>query len=97
MAEQYENMIKTEQREHKEALDLVDEYKRKYKARMEMMKRAETKADKNRLRRLAIYAREQGDHFSALAKIHAAEIKNLKALKNRKPRKRASNKIKKRS
>jgi hypothetical protein len=89
MTESYDSMIKTEQREHKEALDLVDEYKRKYKARMEMMKKAETKADKNRLRRLAIYAREQGDHFAALAKIHAAEIKNLKALKNRKPRKRA--------
>jgi hypothetical protein len=81
-------MIKTEHREHKESLDLVDEYKKMYKARIELMKQAETKADKNRLRRLAVYAREQGNHFAALAKIHAAEIKNLKALKNRKPRKR---------
>lgn len=89
MTESYDSMIKTEQREHKESLDLVDEYKKKYKARIELMKQAETKADKNRLRRLAVYAREQGNHFAALAKIHAAEIKNLKALKNRKPRKRS--------
>jgi|GEM_PF-3127372 len=90
MTTTYDSMIKTEQREHKDALQLVDEYKRKYKERIELMKMVETKADKNRLKRLAIYAREQGDHFAALAKIHAAEIKNLKALRDRKPRKNKS-------
>ena len=84
----YEGMIKTEQKEHREALQTVNEYKRKYRERMQLMKAAETHADKNRLRQLAVYAREQGNHFAALAKIHAAEIKNLKALQNKKPRKR---------
>jgi len=89
MTTKYGFMIKTEQVEMKDALNLVEDYKKKRKERLELMKKVETKADKNRLKKLAEYARDQGNHYAALAKIHAAEIKQLRAIQNKKPRKRA--------
>ena len=88
MTTNYDGMIKVEQAEMKDALKLVEEYKKKHRDRLDLMKKVETKADKNRLKKLAEYAREQGNHYAALAKIHAAEIKQLRAIQNKKPRKR---------
>ena len=88
MTTNYDGMIKVEQAEMKDALKLVEEYKKNHRDRLDLMKKVETKADKNRLKKLAEYAREQGNHYAALAKIHAAEIKQLRAIQNKKPRKR---------